>query len=546
MAGKETPRQKMINMMYLIFIAMLALNMSKEVLSAFGTLTEELTETNDELQKRNNQFMQGLEERAEEQAMQFLDLKLKADSIRDISKDLYDYLENLKEGAYLSAESQQIKRNDYEKLDKTIHFEQLFLNGANLKPAGQEFMDKMDNYRNEFYRITTSDTLYKAKLVEIADEVKEKFNTDDVQGKQGKPQSYLNYHYKGMPMIAAITKITLLQSTVKNIEAQLLSTMLEGKLKIQASLTNFDAIVVPDKASYLPNENFTGKIILGKKDKTLKADEVIVNGNVLSEEYMQEGVTILDFPAGPVGTRSIEGQFKFVEEGEPVIIDIKNEDGEPFTYEVVAPPNSASVSADKMNVVYEGLRNPFTISIPGISPDRIRVTAPGLKKGKSVMNEFGVSETINGASDYELDLRNADLGTDATKLVVSVSGETTDGAKVGPFNTEFRVKELPTPDAAFNGAFGELGQTKMDLTQGNLRAEFVDFDFDLDVIVTSFDIQVNGQLISNQGSELSQQAKGAILAARSGSVLAVENIKTTAGGTNVQIKDATNFAIIIN
>ena len=120
---------------------------------------------------------------------------------------------------------------------------------------------------------------------------------------------------------------------------------------------------------------------------------------------MQEGVTILDFPAGAVGTRTIEGQFEFMEEGEPVVIDIKNENGEPFTYEVVAPPNAASVSADKMNVVYEGVRNPFTISIPGISPDRVRVNAPGLKKGKSVMNEFGVSETINGPSDYELDLR---------------------------------------------------------------------------------------------------------------------------------------------
>ena len=106
----------------------------------------------------------------------------------------------------------------------------------------------------------------------------------------------------------------------------------EGKLKIEASLTNFDAIVVPDKASYLPNENFTGKIILGKKDKTLKADKVTVNGNVLDEEYMQEGVTILNFPAGPVGTRTIEGQFEFMEEGDPVVIEIKNEDGEPFTY----------------------------------------------------------------------------------------------------------------------------------------------------------------------------------------------------------------------
>ena len=98
MAGsKESPRQKMINMMYLIFIAMLALNMSKEVLTAFGSMTEELSETNLELQERNDQFMQGLEEKAEEQAAKYLDLKLKADSIREISGKFYNYLERVNE-----------------------------------------------------------------------------------------------------------------------------------------------------------------------------------------------------------------------------------------------------------------------------------------------------------------------------------------------------------------------------------------------------------------------------------------------------------------
>ena len=542
MAGKETPRQKMINMMYLIFIAMLALNLSKQILQSFGTMNEELTETNEELVTRNDQFMQGLEEKAQEQAEKYLDLKNKADSIRNISTGFYQFLETIKEGAYLSAESKGIKRTNYSKLDNTGYYTTLFFEGEGYKQAGQQFLDEMDGFRNSFVQIASSDE----KLKSIADEVLQKFDTDDIPVDDGKSRKYLDYHYKDMPLIVGITKLSLLQSTLQNIEAQLLSTMLEGKLKIEASLTNFDAIVVPDKASYLPNENFTGKIILGKKDKTLKADKVTVNGNVLDEEYMQEGVTILDFPAGAVGTRTIEGQFEFMEEGEPVVIDIKNENGEPFTYEVVAPPNAASVSADKMNVVYEGVRNPFTISIPGISPDRVRVNAPGLKKGKSVMNEFGVSETINGPSDYELDLRDADLGTDATKLVVSVSGETTDGARVGPFNTEFRVKELPQPDAAFNQAYGDLGQTKMDLIQGTLGAQFSDFDFNLPVIVTSFDIQVRGQLISNQGSELSPQAKGAIGAAPSGSVLSVENIKTAAIGSNVQVKDAKSFALIIN
>ena len=92
MAGKETPRQKMINMMYLIFIAMLALNLSKQILQSFGTMNEELTETNVELVERNSQFMQGLEEKAIEQAEKYLALKMKADSIRNISTAFYNNL----------------------------------------------------------------------------------------------------------------------------------------------------------------------------------------------------------------------------------------------------------------------------------------------------------------------------------------------------------------------------------------------------------------------------------------------------------------------
>ena len=174
----------------------------------------------------------------------------------------------------------------------------------------------MDNFRNSFVQIASSDP----KLVSIAEEVNSKFDTGDVEVDDGKPRRYLDYHYKEMPLIVGITKLSLLQSTLQNIEAQLLSTMLEGKLKIEASLTNFDAIVIPDKNAFFAGENFTGRIILGKNDKTLKADKVIINGLELDEESMQEGQTLIKFPAGRIGENEIEGEFQFVEEGEVCLL----------------------------------------------------------------------------------------------------------------------------------------------------------------------------------------------------------------------------------
>ena len=203
MAGKESPRQKMINMMYLIFIAMLALNLSKQILQSFGTMNEELTDTNIELVERNNQFMQGLEEKAQEQAAKYQDLKLKADSIREVSTGFYNYLESIKEGAYLSAESKGIERNNYSKLDNTAFYTERFFDGEELKPEGQEFIDQMDNFRNSFIQIASSDP----KLVSIAEEVNSKFDTGDIDLEDGKPRRYLDYHYKEMPLIVGLSLI---------------------------------------------------------------------------------------------------------------------------------------------------------------------------------------------------------------------------------------------------------------------------------------------------------------------------------------------------
>ena len=112
---------------------------------------------------------------------------------------------------------------------------------------------------------------------------------------------------------------------------------------------------------------------------------------------MQEGQTLVKFPAGRIGEREIEGEFQFMEEGELITIPVNSK------YAVVPKPNNATISADKMNVVYRGVSNPFTISFAGIAANKVSAKTPGLKKGKTV-TEKGRKKTLNGPSDYELDL----------------------------------------------------------------------------------------------------------------------------------------------
>jgi len=536
MAGKETPRQKMINMMYLIFIAMLALNLSKQILQSFGTMNEELTETNVELVERNRQFMQGLEEKAMEQAEKYLALKMKADSIRSISTSFYDYLESVKEGAFISAEEKGISRNNYSKLDNTAYYTSLFFDGENYKDAGQEFLDQMNNFRINFVKIASTDL----KLVSISDEVNSKFSTLDIEVDDGKPRKYLDYHYKDMPLIVGVTKISLLQSTLQNIEAQLLSTMLEGKLKIEASLTNFDAIVVPDKNAFFAGENFTGRIILGKNDPTLKANSVTINGKKIAEDLMQQGQTLLEFPAGAIGEREIMGEFVFLEEGDTIRIPVESK------YAVVPKPNNATISADKMNTVYQGVSNPFTISFAGIPANKVSARTPGLKKGKTIF-ERGRKKTLNGPNDYELDLSKPIKELAGKReLDILVIGELPSGEMVSS-KVKFNIKPLPTPFGSVDGANPEV-LTKANFKGARITAGFGEsFNFELALRVQSFKLTIEGiGSFDCTGNELSAAAKRAIDRAGRNSLVRISDIKTAAIGSTTQIKDArsTSFTLL--
>lgn len=115
-SGKQTPRQKMINLMYLVFIAMMALNMSKEVLTAFGQMNEDLEESNATTSQRNDMAMAGLAAKAEEQPAKYEELKAKAEQIGVLSDNLYNTVGNLKDELLADYEGEE--RTNYESMDR--------------------------------------------------------------------------------------------------------------------------------------------------------------------------------------------------------------------------------------------------------------------------------------------------------------------------------------------------------------------------------------------------------------------------------------------
>ena len=510
--GKLSARQKMINLMYLVFIAMLALNMSKEVLSAFGLMNEKLVDSNEAATNRNSDFMKGLAEKVEEQPAKYRPLKAQADNISSLANDLNAYLNDLK--GQMTAKLEDPK--DYEIMDKPDFLDNHFFIGDKLKPEGQQFLDEIAKFRDGVVGVLADNP----DLQDISEDVKRKFATDEETNRDNIKMPWIDYHYKGFPLVASLTKMTQLQADVKTTESEVLSSMLAGKLKIEASLTNFEAIVVPDKTAFFNGENFKGKIVLGKKDNTLSADKVIINGNELPAEAMQAGQTLLEFPAGAVGERKITGEFQFKEGDSIISIPVES------SYAVVPKPNSATISADKMNVVYRGVPNPMTISFAGVSDNNVRATAAGLNKA-------------NGVGKYTM---NPGTGREVT---INVTGTLPDGTNVSD-SKKFRIKDIPKPSGRIAGQIGEAKLPRNNIEIGRIEAVLEDFDFDLPLAVTSFKIKIPGQpTVTCSGNRLNGQAKSALRKAKRGAGIQIFDIKSKAN-SGVRIKPAAGIFIEVS
>lgn len=491
--GKLTPRQKMINLMYLVFIAMLALNMSKEVLSAFGILNKKIVESNMISDNRNESSFQQLAQKAVDQPGQFGDKKVKVEKIRAISKEFNNYLENLKSEVTKNFERDEEGNLPYEQMDKGDLIDNLFFNGDKVSKEGKEFLDKVNNYPSQIKQIGGS-SIAESEMKKI----ESRFATLPIYSKKaGAKLAWIDYNYKGFPLIATITKISQLQADIKTTESDIMSGMFQTDLVAAASLTAYQPIVVMDKSVFFQGESVTGRIILGKFDPSLQAKSVIVNGTSVRAEA---GQAKFAFGAGNIGEHEIGGSFNFDENGKVVSLPIKDK------YVVVARPKSATISADKMNVVYRGVVNPMTISFAGISADKVSASAPGLS---SV-----------GGGKYNMS------PSSGSEVVINVTGTLPDGSKVSD-KKSFRIKGIPGPTGTIRGETGVVKGPKSNLEIATIGAKLEDFDFQVGLDVVGFNLKITGQpTVVVQGNRLNAQCKSVISKAVRGDQVTISEIKT--------------------
>ena len=505
--GNLSPRQKMINLMYLIFIAMLALNMSKEVLSAFGLMNEKLTESNEAATSRNSSFMAGLEQKASEQPEKYEPLKSKADKIDELATKFDAYLTDLKGKMTAKIDDP----TDYEIMDKGDYLDENFFKGDKLKPEGQEFLDQINEFREAVVSILAGEK----GMESVVKDVNEKFNTEQEINRDGIKIDWLDYHYKGFPLVASLTKMTQLQSDIKTTESEVLSNMMQGTLSSEVSMTNYTTLLETTKSAYFNGEQFDGQIVLGRKDTSTKPNrvELTLDGRKLTEDQyaIEDGKVKLKINTGSVGEHKIEGNLIFLEDGVETPVKVSQ------SFATVAKPNSATISADKMNVVYRGVKNPMTISFAGIADNNVNASAQGLSR-------------VSG-SRYIMDATTIK----GREVTINVTGKI-DGTSVGDKAT-FRIKSLPTPTGTVRGEDGTMKMQKNALEISTIGAKFDDFDFELPLNVTGFKFKISGQpTVEVNGNKLDSRAKQVLAKAKRGSDVQIFDIEAKASGVSVILK----------
>jgi gliding motility-associated protein GldM len=496
-SGKATPRQKMINLMYLIFIAMLALNMSKEVLAAFGLMNEKFEASNAKTAENNIAFLSGLETKASENSEKFGPLYEDAKKIKELSLEYFNYIEEIK----TSMTKELDDPKDYVVMDKADYLDQKFFQGDNLAPEGKEFLKRLKDYQTE---VTA---LLPENFTEVRSAVAARFQTGDANGKverrDGVKVDWINYHYEGYPLVASLANLSKLQADIKSTEEDALKAMLQGQLTSEVSMTNYTTLLEQEKSAFYTGEKFSGSIVLGRKDATTRPNEVNLklDGRPLKEgkDYeINEGQVKLLVSAGAAGDHKIEGNLVFIQDGERTEVPVSS------IFATITMPNAAVISADKMNVVYRGVANPMTVSIPGIPDNKVSASATGLKR-------------VSG-SKYIL---NPGKGREVT---INASGVLPDGKRISTPAT-FRIKDIPRPAGSVRGEAGSAKMARNNMEIATVGALLEDFDFDLNLAVSGFKFKVPGQpTVSVNGNKLDARAKSALRRAKRGDAVQIFDI----------------------
>ena len=351
-----SPRQKMINLMYVVLMAMLALNVSTEVLDGFSVVEDSLNRTTANSSAENKAIYSNFADQMKQNPAKVKEWFEKATQVKNMSDELYNFAQDLKEAIVKEADG---KDGDVHNIKNKENLEAAGI--VMLAPGsgkGKQLYNDLNRYRESILQLVTDE--HQKKIIAS------NFSTQVPKGEKYLGKNWQEYMFENMPVAAAVTLLSKIQSDVRYAEGEVLHNLVSNIDMKDIRVNKLDAFVIPEKTTLYPGERFNASIVMAAVDTT-QQPEIYVNGMRVNNARGQ-----YSFTAGGVGEHQLSGY-----------ILMNNAKGDVLKrnfiqkYNVIPAPNTATVAADLMNVLYAGFQNPISISVPGVPSNAISASMTG-------------------------------------------------------------------------------------------------------------------------------------------------------------------------
>ena len=399
-----SPRQKMINLMYVVLMAMLALNVSNEVLNGFSIVEESLKRTTINSTNENLAIYDDFATQMKSNPQKVKKWFDKSQKVKRLSNDLYNLVDELKLAIVREADGADGDVQHIRNKEDLEAANQVML--APGRGRGQELFDAVNAYRDQMLKMVSEPRQRKMIISNLSTEIPKEARS------LGK--NWQEYMFESMPAAAAVTLLSKLQSDVRYAEGEVLHTLVSNIDVKDIRVNALNAFVIPNSQTIVRGDKFSAHIVMAAIDTT-QVPQIFIGGKEVNlPGGLYETVT------GRTGDFTLSGYIQMPNgNGDLIRRDFEQK------YTVVDP--SATVSADLMNVLYAGYNNPLSVSVPGVPLTKIQATMTG-----GTLQPVGPGKYI---------ARPSAVGQNVTITVTSTN--TGRAQQMGQFT--FCVRRLPDP-----------------------------------------------------------------------------------------------------
>lgn len=512
-----SPRQKMINLMYVVLMAMLAMNVSSDVLQGFSLIEDSLAGSTIGAQRENATLYTSLETMMKNNPAKTKPWYDKALSVKASCDSMIVFTELLKKEIIRNADGKDAEIQGHRLVNKE---DMEAVAQVMLSPSTERatlLYENINSFRNEMASLITDSLKRKTILDNLSTAVPE-----DAGGK-----NWQQYMFESMPAAAAMTMLTKLQSDVRHAEGTVLHTLMRNIDSKDIRVNALRALVIPNTQTVVRGNRFTADIVLAAMDTTQKPEVFIGERKVDLKDGRYHVV------CNNIGDFTLSGWLQTTDnEG----FSVKR----PFIqkYAVVEP--TATVSADLMNVLYAGYDNPISVSVPGVASQKVVVTAEGA--------------TLRQVSPGHYIARPQKVGGNT---VITVFSEAT-GVRQQMARYSFQNRKLPEPTPYFNVgdekgnserfAGGNIGKAVL-MEATELHAAVDDGILNIPFRVISFETVFFGNMgnavpMVSEGNKFSQRQKDVFAKLQRGRRFYISRVNAI-GPDGIERKLKTSLEVIV-